>query len=139
VYVPTRLALAKIERRYDTLPPVVVEKARRAVAAGAQALRKAIQKGVIIGFGTDAAVFPHGVNAEEFALLVEAGLKPLDALKAATSTNAALLGLPELGSLEVGKVADVVAVPGDVQKDIRATEHPSLVVKGGVVVARPTR
>ena len=94
----------------------------------------ALAKGVTIGFGTDAAVYPHGRNAEEFAQLVAAGLKPVAALRAATSVNAALLGWSDkIGALSAGKYADIVAVPGDPLKDIKATEKVFFVMKGGVV------
>ena len=74
----------------------------------------AIHMGVRIGFGTDAGVYPHGMNATELRLMVERGMKPIDALKSATSADAELLGLTgRIGSLERGKAADVIAVPGD--------------------------
>ena len=83
-------------------------------------------RGVTLGFGTDAGVFAHGRNASEFALLVGAGLKPVDALKAATSVNARLLGRDkQLGSLTAGKLADVVAVPKDPLADIRRPSRSS--------------
>jgi imidazolonepropionase-like amidohydrolase len=95
---------------------------------------KALAKGITIGFGTDAAVYPHGRNAEEFNQLVTLGMKPVQALKAATSINAALLGWGDrLGALSAGKLADVVAVPGDPLKDIRVTEKVFFVMKEGVV------
>ncbi len=137
VLVPTRLVSAKLQQKLSTLPPAVLEKATRALAAGNASLKLAIAKGVKIGFGTDAGVFAHGENAQEFALLVDAGLTPLEAIKAATSVNAALLGRDRVGSLEHGKLADLVAVPGNVQKDIKATERVLFVMKGGVVVKRP--
>jgi imidazolonepropionase-like amidohydrolase len=77
-------------------------------------MKRAIAKRLIIGLGTDASVYPHGRNAEEFAQLVEMGMRPLDALRAGTSINAALLGIAErTGTLEPGKLADIVAVHGD--------------------------
>lgn len=75
--------------------------------------RKAVAKDVKIGFGTDAGVYPHGRDAGEFALMVDFGMKPVDALETATSVNAELLGVSDrLGTLEAGKLADVIAVPG---------------------------
>jgi imidazolonepropionase-like amidohydrolase len=97
-------------------------------------MSRAIAKGVIIGLGTDASVYPHGRNAEEFGHLVEMGMKPLDALKAGTSVDARLLGIDaDAGSLETGKLADIVAVPGDPLMNIRQTEKVFFVMKQGVV------
>jgi imidazolonepropionase-like amidohydrolase len=93
--------------------------------------------GVRIGFGTDAAVYPHGMNATEFQLMVERGMKPIDALKAATSADAELLGLADrIGTLEPGKLADVVAVPGDPSQDIRQTSKVKFVLKDGRIYRR---
>ena len=87
-----------------------------------------------IGLGTDSGVCPHGRSPEEFAQMVKLGMKPLDALRAATSTDAELLGIADqVGTLEVGKLADIVAVPGDPTADIRATEKVFFVMQGGVV------
>ena len=75
--------------------------------------RNAVKIGVKISFGTDAAVFPHGQNAKEFALMVGLGMKPIDALLSATSVDAELFGVAnKLGTLEKGKLADVIAMPG---------------------------
>ena len=84
--------------------------------------------------GTDAAVYPHGRNAEEFHQMVDLGMKPIEALKAGTSNDADLLGLADkVGTLENGKLADVVAVPGDPVQNIRQTEHVFFVMKEGVI------
>jgi imidazolonepropionase-like amidohydrolase len=99
--------------------------------------RKALAKGVNIGFGTDAAVYPHGRNAQEFVLMVRDGMKPIDALKTATSADARLLGVSDRGTLEAGKLADVIAVPGDPTADITATQRVAFVMKDGVVYKRP--
>lgn len=97
-------------------------------------MSRAIAKGVIIGLGTDASVYPHGRNAEEFRQLVEMGMGPFDALKAGTSINARLLGISEeTGTLETGKLADIIAVPGDPSIDIRQVEKVFFVMKRGVV------
>ena len=97
-------------------------------------MSRAIAKGLIIGLGTDASVYPHGRNAEEFGQLVEMGMKPLEALRAGTSINARLLGIAaETGTLEPGKLGDIVAVPGDPSVDIRRTEKVFFVMKQGVV------
>ena len=97
-------------------------------------VRRAISAGVKIAFGTDAGVYPHGRNAGEFRLLVDHGMKPLDALKAATSVDAELFGIADrLGTLTAGKLADVVAVPGDPTVDIRQTEKVFFVMKEGTI------
>jgi imidazolonepropionase-like amidohydrolase len=94
----------------------------------------ALSKGVNIGLGTDAAVYPHGRNGEEFHQMVDLGMKPIDALKAGTSSDAELLGLADkIGTLEPNKLADVVAVPGNPLENIRETEHVLLVMKEGVI------
>jgi imidazolonepropionase-like amidohydrolase len=138
-FVPTRAAADELARKIKAgaLPPPVLPKATLAVAAGNNALRRAIAKGVRIGLGTDSGVQPHGHNARELELLVDAGMKPLDALKAGTSADAELLGLStELGTLEAGKLADVIAVPGDVTKDISAASRVRFVMKDGVIFKR---
>jgi imidazolonepropionase-like amidohydrolase len=111
-----------------------VEKAMAARAAMFRTFRSAVEKGVVIGFGTDSAVTPHGQNAREFRYMVENGMSPADALRAATSVNARLLGVADrLGTLEAGKLADVIAVPGDPTKDVRTTEQVFFVMKDGAV------
>ncbi len=116
------------------MPPEIAAKARAAIAAINATFRKGLEKGVKIGFGTDAGVYPHGLNAVEFGLMVNLGMKPIDALKTATSVDADLLGLADrLGTLEGGKIADVVAVPGDPTVDIHQTEKVLFVMKEGVI------
>jgi imidazolonepropionase-like amidohydrolase len=134
--VPTMLAVEGVRERLDrkNLHPLQVPKARAAIAALPDMVRRAVKAGVKIGYGTDAGVFAHGRNAEEFRLLVAAGLSPVQALRAATLVDAELLGVADkLGVLEVGKLADLVAVPGDPTRDIRATEKVFFVMKEGVV------
>jgi imidazolonepropionase-like amidohydrolase len=98
------------------------------------ALKKAIKAGVKIALGTDAAVYPHGQNAGEFGLLVQAGMKPVEALRAGMTVDADLLGLPgKIGVLAPGAYADVVAVPGDPIADITQTTRVFFVMKDGVV------
>ena len=97
--------------------------------------RKAVELGVKIAYGTDASVFPHGLNAKDFAIMVRLGMSPAAALRSATSVDAELLGVEDrLGTLEEGKVADIVAMPGDAIDDITATERVSFVMKEGIVV-----
>lgn len=89
-----------------------------------------------IAFGTDSAVSRHGTNAHEFALMASLGMAPAAALRT-TANSAALLGLGDrLGTLTAGKLADIVAVPGNPLTDITATERVSFVMKEGVVVKR---
>jgi len=122
----------------ESLPPPIRVKAEAAIAERSVTMRKAIRMGVPIAFGTDSGVSPHGINAEEFALMVEHGMTPRAALVAATIDAARALGREdELGSLEPGKAADVIAVAGDPFADIRATEHVVFVMKGGEIFRRP--
>ena len=136
-YVPTLMAAQGLSEQIQKgvpIPPAIKVKADDAIAHVHQTFQKAIAKGVKIGLGTDAAVYPHGRNAEEFHQMVDLGMKPIDALKAGTSGDADLLGLSsKIGTLETGKLADVVAVPGDPLENIRQTEHVFFVMKEGVV------
>jgi imidazolonepropionase-like amidohydrolase len=135
--VPTLMASEGLRERLDKglyLPPLVEQKARAAIAARDKMFRNALARHVKIGLGTDAAVYPHGRNAGEFRLMVSLGMTALDALKAGTSVDADLLGVADrLGTLEAGKLADLVAVPGDPVQDIRQTERVFFVMKEGVV------
>jgi imidazolonepropionase-like amidohydrolase len=116
------------------LPEKLVEKARSINAQKMACLRKAIEGGVKIAYGTDAGVFPHGENAKDFRYLVEAGMTPMQAIQAATASAAALIGQSEkIGSLEAGKLADVVAVNTDPLKDVTVLEKIPFVMKGGVI------
>jgi imidazolonepropionase-like amidohydrolase len=104
---------------------------RDIAAAG---FRRALAAGLPIGFGTDALVVPHGQNAKEFALMVGAGMKPIDAIWAATANAADLIGDPQdIGSVQKGRYADIVAVNGDPLADVRQLEHVTFVMKGGTV------
>jgi imidazolonepropionase-like amidohydrolase len=135
--VPTLMAVQGLQEQLDKgiyLPPAIEAKARAAIAAIRSTFQRAIARGVKIGLGTDAAVYPHGRNAEEFHQMADLGLQPIDALKAGTSADADLLGIADkLGTLEANKIADVVAVPGNPVEDIRQTEHVFFVMKEGVV------
>ncbi len=135
-FVPTLLALEGVKERFEqgTLQPESIPKFKAALARRDATMRKVVKAGVKIAFGTDAGVFAHGRNAEEFALLVGLGVKPVDALRAATIVDAELFGVSvQLGTLEEGKLADVVAVPGDPTRDIRVMEKVFFVMKEGVV------
>jgi imidazolonepropionase-like amidohydrolase len=139
-YVPTLMAAEGLKERLTDgyLPPVIAAKARLAIDALDATVRKALARGVKVVVGTDAAVYPHGRNAEEFHLLVNLGMKPIDALKAGTSLDAELLGVADrTGSLEAGKFADIVACPGNPEENIRQVEHIRFVMKEGVVYRKP--
>ena len=109
--------------------------AKTASAQMQQMFQRAVKIGVKVAFGTDSAVEPHGLDAREFALMVKGGMTPAQALLAATASGANLLGLADqIGTLEPGKLADLVAVPGDPLQDIRQTEKVSFVMQEGKVI-----
>jgi imidazolonepropionase-like amidohydrolase len=133
--VPTRMTQEWVVEKADTYPPKIAGKARAAGKAHGEMFANALKVGVPIAFGTDAAVFPHGLNAREFGDYVKLGMSPAAALMTSSQGSARLLGIEaETGTLEVGKFADIVAVPGDVLADIRATERPTMVMKQGNIV-----
>ena len=132
---PTLMATEWIMGKIDHYPAALQAKAKAAATARSDMFRNAVKIGVRISFGTDAAVFPHGQNAKEFKLMVNLGMKPIDALKSATSNDAELLGISQkVGTLEKGKLADVIAVPGDPTSDITATERVLFVMKEGKII-----
>ncbi len=126
-YLQERLELAK-------LPELLRHKAETVFAAKDESMHKAIARGVKIAFGTDAAVYPHGENAHEFACYVRLGMKPADALRTATLNAADLLGVADRGEIAAGKLADLIAVHGDPLADVRCLEHVGWVMHGGRVV-----
>lgn len=122
---------AKIPGYYS---PIVVPKALSIGPMIQETFRRAYKAGVPIAFGTDAGVFRHGRNAVEFQYMVEAGMPPLAAIKSATYHTAKLLDkLDELGTLEAGKIADIIAVAVDPLQDIKALQNVAFVMKDGVV------
>jgi imidazolonepropionase-like amidohydrolase len=129
--VPTAYLLSQFH--YDRMPPAIAAKARQIVPLAQESHRKAIRAGVKIAFGTDAAVYPHGENAREFAVYVGYGMKPIDAIRTATLNAADLLGVHDRGVIAPGKLADLIAVPGNPLEDVRVLEQVSWVMKGGVV------
>ncbi|MGH8371547.1 MAG: amidohydrolase family protein [Gammaproteobacteria bacterium] len=132
--VPTLFAGAWVGEKADEFPPAIAAKARVAAAQMQIMFQHAVKIGVPIAFGTDSGVEPHGLDAREFALMVKNGMSPAQALMAATHNASQLLGVAtETGSLEAGKDADIVAVPGNPLTDIRDTEHPVFVMKGGTI------
>lgn len=135
--VPTLMAAQGLQEKFDRniyMPPAIAVKAHAAINAMHGTFQRALAKGVKIGLGTDAGVYPHGRNAEEFHQMVDLGMKPAAALKAGTSADADLLGIADkVGTLEPGKLADIVAVPGNPLQNIRQTEHVFFVMKEGVI------
>jgi len=123
----------KATRRF---PPEIAAKAVQALDGRSTAFRRATAAGVRIAFGTDSGVSPHGRNAEEFALLVQHGLSAAAALRTSVSAAALLAIDRETGTIEAGKLADIVAVPGDVLRDVSAAERVRFVMKGGTIVRR---
>ena len=136
--VPTRLAVYWVNKSADKYPPAIAAKARATLTEHERAFRAALKIGTPIALGTDSGVSPHGMNAKEFALMVEIGMQPAAALISGTREAAKLLGIAgEVGTLEAGKLADIVAVKGNVLNDIAATEKPILVMKRGRLVVQP--
>jgi imidazolonepropionase-like amidohydrolase len=116
----------------------MLAKARMVLPVARQNIGRAFREGVKVAFGTDAAVYPHGLNAREFAVMVKLGLTPLQTIQAATINAADLLGrADQIGALEPGKLADLIAVEGDPLEDVTVLEHVRLVMKGGQVVKAP--
>lgn len=116
------------------LPPMYAEKMKAVTAVARQNVSRAFRAGVKIAFGTDAAVYPHGLNAHEFAVYVQMGMTPLQAIQTATVNAADLLGWSDhIGTIEQGKFADMVAVNGDPTKDVTLLQNPVFVMKGGTV------
>jgi len=137
---PTLMASEWIMGKLDNYPPALQAKAKAATAARSEMFRNAIKMGIKISFGTDAAVFPHGQNAKEFKLMVDLGMMPIDALKSATGNDAELLGIGQkVGTLEKGKLADIIAMPGDPTSDITATERVSFVMIEGKIIRQGPR
>ena len=134
VLVPTLFTGDWMSDKVDQLPPVVAAKARAAMSHQQQMFQHAVKLGVPIAMGTDAGVEPHGMNAREFVLMAGNGLTPAQALMAGTANGAELLGIADqVGTLQPGKLADIVAVAGNPVVDIKATQHPVFVMKEGVI------
>jgi imidazolonepropionase-like amidohydrolase len=134
--VPTVFLGEYMEKNMERsdVPEYSKQKMRDVIAAMRQNVGKAIAANVKIAFGTDAAVYPHGLNAGEFHVYVKLGMTPLAAIQTATINAADLLGWSKrIGTLEPGKWADIIAVDGDPTKDVTTLEHVKFVMKGGTV------
>jgi imidazolonepropionase-like amidohydrolase len=136
-HVPTIIA-GRSAAEYAKIPgyyhPLVAPKAIEIGSKIQENFAKAYKRGVKIAFGTDAGVYPHGENAREFGYMVEGGMPAIDALLCAMQTNATILGAGDkIGSVEAGKLADIVAVNEDPTKNIKTMEKVTFVMKDGVV------
>lgn len=130
VFTPVSCIVDRLRR--NKAPENVIAKATAATAAMGGTFKRALAKNVKIAFGSDAAVCPHASQVTQFAVMVKLGMKPLATLRAATSVNAALIGV-NAGVLEANRLADVIAVPGDPSRDITVVEKVLFVMKDGVV------
>jgi imidazolonepropionase-like amidohydrolase len=139
-YVPTLSAAKWVNDKAQDptfFPEVIRPKALQIGPQIRQTFAKAYKYGVKIMFGTDTGVSPHGENAREFGLMVEAGMAPMDAIRAATSVPAKFLELDDTGSITVGKLGELVGVPGDPLQDISVMEHVVFVMKDNTVYKAP--
>jgi len=136
-YVPTITAgkyVAKKAEEPGYYPNIIIPKAREIGPLIQETFSKAYKRGVKIAFGTDAGVFPHGENANEFIYMTEVGMSPMEALKSATVTPAEMLNQSDqLGSIKAGKLADIIAMESNPLEDINAVLNVIFVMKNGVV------
>ena len=116
------------------LPQENVDKEKTVGRLQRENFKKAVQAGAKMAFGTDAGVYPHGDNARQFFYMVKFGMTPAQAIRTATTNAADLIGRSkDVGSVEAGKYADIIAVSADPLQDVRALENVGFVMKGGVV------
>jgi imidazolonepropionase-like amidohydrolase len=121
--------------RKEGWPADILRKNIETTDAQREGFRKAVKAGVKLTFGTDAGVYPHGLNARQFKYMVRYGMSPMQAIQAATVTAAALLGWSErVGAIAPGRYADMIAVAKDPLANIAALEHVDHVMKGGAIV-----
>jgi len=116
------------------LPPLLRQKAESILPKARENLKTAIGAGVKIACGTDAAVYPHGENAHELEVYVSLGMSAIDAIRTATLNAAELCGVDDRAELAAGKLADIIAVPGNPLEDITTLQHVQWVMVGGHVV-----
>jgi len=135
--VPTLLAgvhMGEESEINDQIPPFIVAKINQVIPVVEESFRRAVKENVNIAFGTDSGVSKHGTNAREFELMVKYGLGPEESIKTATVNAADLLGMyDKIGSIEIGKVADLIAVDGDPLTDISILKSVQFVMKSGVI------
>ncbi len=135
--VPTisagKYAISKVETP-GFYPPIIIPKILEVVPFVDQTYPEAFRRGVKVAFGTDAGVSPHGENAKEFEYMVDAGMDPMEAILSATVVPASILKVSDKqGTLEKGKVADIIAVPGNPLEDITVMSRVNFVMKSGMV------
>ncbi len=119
------------------VPAPMVAKAKEVMPAARRNIARAFQQGVPVAFGTDSAVYPHGLNGHEFAVYVKLGMTPVQAIQTATVHASKLLGWEDrIGAIEAGKYADLIAVDGDPTKDVTELERVKWVMKGGAVAKK---
>ncbi|HZF39662.1 MAG TPA: amidohydrolase family protein, partial [Blastocatellia bacterium] len=119
------------------VPAPMVAKAKEVMPMARKNIARAFAQGVPVAFGTDSAVYPHGLNGREFAVYVKLGMTPLQAIQTATVHASKLLGWDDrVGAIEAGKYADLIAVDGDPTKDVTELERVKWVMKGGTVVKK---
>ncbi len=122
--------------KLDTLPPHIRAKADYVFPRREESFKRALKAGVKLPFGTDAAVYPHGLNGLHFAVKVGLGQDPADAIRSATVLAIELLGVDDRGRIEAGLLADIVAVDGNPIDDIRELEDMRFVMKGGEIILK---
>jgi imidazolonepropionase-like amidohydrolase len=118
------------------IPQEYVDKEKALGLTQRQSFARAVKAGVKIAFGTDAGVYPHGDNAKQLATMVEWGMTPAAAIRAATSSAADLVGRSDVGAVVPGRLADLIAVEGEPLKDVTVLQHVTFVMKGGEVVKK---
>jgi imidazolonepropionase-like amidohydrolase len=133
--VPTLYLVEWFMDNYERLrvPAPLVAKAKEVMPAMKTNIGAAFKLGVPVAFGTDAAVYPHGLNGREFTVYVRMGMTPIQSIQTATVHASKLLGWERIGAIEAGKYADLIAVDGDPTKDVTELERVKWVMKGGVV------